>query len=440
MGTEFVKNDEIPIASGGKAEVLERLGSGGQGTVYRVRYNKNEYALKWYHKGAIASPDQFMENLRKNITDGPPGKAFLWPKFLTEKTQDSFGYLMDLKPKDFCNFSDLLNKRDCNGNKIEFAGLATAVCCALNMVNNFGALHRQGKSYQDLNDGNFFINCKTGDVLIADNDNVAPDRDNLGIGGKPGYMAPEIVRGEARPDTLTDLHSLAVVLFKLFLRHDPLMGKKSVEGVCLTEEAEKKLYGDDPIFIFDPVNKANEPVPGIHHNPIKLWPYYPEYIRDAFVRSFSQGMGDPNKRVTEHEWKKLFVRFRGEIWSCVSCSGEILAHQTQVQNGVFSCGKCKTSLSSPCKITLNGYTVHLFPHNKLYKCHTTQVGHDAASVTGEVLRSKSTGMWGLKNLSGANWTASSAGGGNRVIKDGEVLPIAEGITIDFAGVCGIITK
>ena len=30
-----------------------------------------------------------------------------------------------------------------------------------------------GYSYQDLNDGNFFINPQSGDVLICDNDNVA---------------------------------------------------------------------------------------------------------------------------------------------------------------------------------------------------------------------------------------------------------------------------
>lgn len=35
-------------------------------------------------------------------------------------------------------------------------------------------LHRHGYSYQDLNDGNFFINPESGDVLICDNDNVMP--------------------------------------------------------------------------------------------------------------------------------------------------------------------------------------------------------------------------------------------------------------------------
>lgn len=440
MVTEFQKGYRIPIASGGQAEVLQILGRGGQGTVYSVRYNDCEYALKWYHPDAISAPEEFMKNLCKNVTDGPPGKAFLWPRFLTEKTGGSFGYLMDLRPTDFCEFTALLNKKDRHGNRVELPGLAMAANCALNIVNNFGALHRQGKSYQDLNDGNFFINCQNGEVLIADNDNVAPDRQNLGIGGKPGYMAPEIVRGEAKPDTLTDLHSLAVVLFKLFMRHDPLMGRKSIEGVCLTEEAEKKLYGEEPVFIFDPQDDSNAPVPGAHPNPIKLWPCYPEYIREAFIRTFSQGMRDPNRRISEHEWKKLFVRLRGEIWSCISCDQEILMHRIRAQDGVFECGNCKTKLSFPLKIALNGYEVHLFPHNKLYKCHTAKAGDDAISITGEVLRNKKTGVWGIKNLSGLSWMATTPDGMTTVIKEGEVLPVAEGLRVDFAGERGVITR
>ena len=65
------------------------------------------------------------------------------------------------------------------------------ICCA------FRALHLKGLSYQDLNDGNFFINGETGRVLICDNDNVAPDGDNTtGIRGKARYMAPEVVSGK----------------------------------------------------------------------------------------------------------------------------------------------------------------------------------------------------------------------------------------------------
>jgi DNA-binding helix-hairpin-helix protein with protein kinase domain len=40
------------------------------------------------------------------------------------------------------------------------------VNAALNITAGFRALHNKGYSYQDLNDGNFFINPQNGNVLI----------------------------------------------------------------------------------------------------------------------------------------------------------------------------------------------------------------------------------------------------------------------------------
>ena len=79
----------------------------------------------------------------------------------------------------------------------------------MNIVTAFRILHNRGYSYQDLNDKNFFVNPQTGDVKIADNDNVAPFGKNMGIMGKPRYIAPEVVVGENLPNTASDRYSLA---------------------------------------------------------------------------------------------------------------------------------------------------------------------------------------------------------------------------------------
>jgi serine/threonine protein kinase len=434
--SSLARGKKIPLEAGGEAEVIEEIGSGGQGTVYKVSLNGKEYALKWYALRKLKSPDEFCENLRQNIHDGPPSEDFLWPKYLTKTRNENFGYLMELRPKKYSDFSASLNK------KKGFRTLHEAVLCALNIVNNFRALHRQGKSYQDLNDGNFFVDTETGNVLICDNDNVAPDKTNLGIVGKPGYMAPEIVRGEARPDTLTDAHSLAVVLFKLFMRHDPLMGKKFVESVCITEEADKRLYGDSPLFIFDPVDKANAPVPGVHPNPINLWPYYPDYIQEAFIQSFCDGLKAPTKRLTENDWQNRLVRLRGEILTCV-CGGNFFASHVKqkVRQGVFECPECKMPCSYPLKLEIKTYPVYLFPHNKLYRCHTDMDSDDYKTPTGEVVQNKKDrGLWGIKNLSGAVWQCSFDGGPDRAVSPEGVVPVREGTQIRFQQIAGAITK
>jgi serine/threonine protein kinase len=434
--SSLAKGKKIPLEAGGEAEVIEEIGSGGQGTVYKVRLNGKEYALKWYDARKLKSPDAFCDNLRQNIHGGSPSDDFLWPKFLTKKHDDTFGYLMELRPKGYSDFSAVLNK------KIEFRTLHEAVLCALNIVNNFRELHRQGKSYQDLNDGNFFVDTTTGNVLICDNDNVSPDRMNLGIGGKPGYMAPEIVRGEARPETLTDQHSLAVVLFKLFIRHDPLMGRKFVESVCITEEAEKRLYGDAPLFIFDPSDKTNAPVQGVHPNPIKLWPLFPDYIQDAFIKSFCQGMKSPTERLPENEWQNRLVRLRGEILTCACGNNFFACHVKQkTRQGVFECPKCKMPNSYPLKLETKTYPVYLFPHNKLYKCHTDRDSDDYKTVTGEVVQNKKNrGLWGIRNLSDTVWQYLYRDIPAKAVHMDSVAPIREGARIGFHQITGTITK
>ena len=125
-----------------------------------------------------------------------------------------------------------------------FYALCTA---AINIIEAFRALHNNGYSYQDINNGNFFINPENGDVLICDNDNVSPFGTNLGIMGKQRWMAPEIVMGKNDPDKNSDRFSLAVVLFRLLFINHPLEGRYSTPP-CMTKELEQKYYGSAPIF------------------------------------------------------------------------------------------------------------------------------------------------------------------------------------------------
>lgn len=77
------------------------------------------------------------------------------------------------------------------------------LAAAMKICEGFRMLHLKGYSYQDLNDGNFFIRPSDGDVLICDNDNVMPQGQKSGIMGKARYMAPEIVAGGV-PDKYSD--------------------------------------------------------------------------------------------------------------------------------------------------------------------------------------------------------------------------------------------
>lgn len=283
---ELKIGQEVEMEFGGRAKVLKVIGSGGQGIVYLVEFNSQKWALKWYDVDKIKRPKEFRQNIKNNIQDGAPSNKFLWPKYLTKENADgTFGYIMELKPESFDSFVDILNTYKlvidpltgrATKQAVRFQSLYAMVTAVINIANTFRQLHRAGKSYQDLNDGGFFINVNTGAVLVCDCDNIAPEGSNFGIGGKPGYMAPEVVRGIAKPDVQTDKYSLAVVLFKLLFRGDPMEGEKVVKDVCLTESSELRHYGQDAVFVYDPDNATNRPVRGIHDNVIKFWRIYPK--------------------------------------------------------------------------------------------------------------------------------------------------------------------
>lgn len=402
-----------------KAEVVDVLGRGGQGIVYRVRLHSKEYAMKWYYK---PQKNEFYDNLRKNIAQGAPSDSFLWPLFLTEKENDgTFGYIMDLRGLEYEDFGLFLLA------KAKFESDSAMVEAAINICCNFRVLHNKGFSYQDLNDGNFFINPKNGDVLICDNDNVAPSGVNSGIMGKCRYMAPEIVRGEKLPDAQSDRFSLSVILFLLFFGNHPLEGKRIAETPCMTEKHERKFYGKEPLFIYDPSDDSNRPVKGIHNNVIAFWNQYPKYVRETFEKQFSQEvLKEPQKRQTEKEWLKILSKMRNDMVACPTCGEE----QFTI-DGSFTCPKCKHQFNAPV-LVVGKNNIVVCANKKVYEPTIDSCSDNYKNVVGEFVESKTRkGLFALRNKSSRGWVLTKKDGSKLLINNGDPAPLLVGNKIEF---------
>jgi hypothetical protein len=256
-------------------------------------------------------------------------------------------------------------------------------------------------------------------------------------------MAPEIVRGEAKPSERSDCHSLAVVLFKLFFRDNPLQGAEFEKIPCLTEKREMELFGTRPVFIYDPDDASNRPVQGIHHNVITLWPRFPQFFRDAFIESFAKGMKNPQVRIIENEWQKILVRLRDEwMLNCPLCGRAIILTE-QILGKPLVCAGCNSSFSYPKTLTVKNYSVPLFPGKKLYECHTSKTGDDYARVTAEVVMNKNNpSLWGIKNLSPDGWKMKTplGEGAEKEVPPGGGIPIGAGVEITFSDINGMIAE
>ncbi len=424
--SDFEKGKRIGVVGGGNLVILEKLGEGGQGIVYKVDYNGKKLALKWYFGNKLKDKIAFYENIKNNIDKGAPTENFLWPLYITEQEDDSFGYLMELRPQEYKDFSKFLLVKE------RFNSIAAMINAALQITTAFRALHSKGFSYQDLNDGNFFVNPKTGDVLICDNDNVAPYGNNLGIAGKCRYMAPEVVMNKKVPDLHTDRFSLAVVLYLLLFLNHPLEGTRTM-CPCLTEEKEKKFYGSDPLFVFDRKDNSNQPVKGVHINELRLWNKFPDFVREKFEEVFSQESmigRDQEHRVMEKDWQTVFIQLRDCLVKCNKCSGETFYIPSKQSNKCLNCGK---AIENILILNVKKYEVTLTAGKNLYACHTVYDSDNYKQITGEVVPSKNNpNVLGLRNNTNQRWEATiPTTGERRSIEPGKVIKIGKGLKINF---------
>lgn len=406
---ELKSRMKVALSSGGQVEIIKELGRGGQGIVYLVSVDGAQMALKWY----LNDPgDKFYKNLERNINSGAPSDAFLWPEYITKHENGSFGYVMKLRPKNYYEFGNYLLA------KVTFKSVTAMLAAAMKICDGFMMLHRHGYSYQDLNDGNFFIDPNTGDVLICDNDNVMPQGEKSGIMGKARYMAPEIVAGGI-PDKYSDQFSLSVILFMLFYANHPFEGARVVACPCMTENYEKKFYGSEAIFIYDPKNDTNRPVRGIHQNVIRRWMAFPKLLRDTFIEQFSnEKLRNPNTRLIEMRWKDIINKVRDEMVACPHCGYETFVEVADSSSKCMNCGK---TIDTSLRLLLGSREVPL--------TSKTEIFIDTDNIPDGKVAVDSGGTMLIQNVSPDAWIVETASGKIKQVDPQGYMPAKPGLKI-----------
>jgi DNA-binding helix-hairpin-helix protein with protein kinase domain len=426
--------------SGTELEVIRKLGEGTQGEVYLVESSAGYQAVKWY-KPEQATVDQRAAILYL-VRSGPPygaaGKRFIWPRDLVTRAGSSqFGYLMDRI--DTRRFAEL---GECWAHLKPVPNFSALCEISYQLANSYRALHLSGHCYRDISAGNLMFDPVTGDILICDNDNVGVNRQSQSqVWGTMEYMAPEIVRGEADPSTQTDLHSLAVLLFYLWVWHHPFHGEREYNFHCWDIPAKKKVYGVSPVFVFDPKDRSNSlPADPDYETARERWEYCPPVLRETFIRAFSEGLASPDRRVTEGEWQNLFSGMKDTIAACHHCRAE------NFYTPGSTCWHCHHPLAAPPFINLRRSScdirIALSLGTTIRRRHITSSSpeEDGSEIIGTVVAHPAiAGAAGLRNNARLAWRCTFHGGKSVEVPPGRAVPLNDGTEVWVDGATLTVT-
>ena len=399
------------------------LGTGGQGEVWKATDGGQPVAVKVYHLHT-ASPEQ-KAVLERLVEKGPPAPHFLWPMAMVKDVQsERYGYIMALREPNFRALEDFMARRI-------HPSMRALLTAGMKLADGFLRLHSHGLCYRDISFANVFFDPQTGDIRICDNDNVDITGAETGsVLGTQRFMAPEVVRREAAPSADTDRYSLAVLLFFLLYGGHPLDGQREANIRCLDVPAYERLYGFDPLYIWDPNDDSNRPVSGIHVNPIAFHGMYPEALTALFQRSFTDGLHYPSKRVRESEWRNAFASTINSIWLCACSAGNFYEPKVAASSGSKICWSCKKPLVLPPRIKIGDDIVLLNRTTQLFGYHVGQPRDDTPIA--EVVQSPQVqNLFGLRNLTKEAWTLTRPDGTVVDVTPGRAASILNDNRINF---------
>ncbi len=206
----------------GRYEVMEALGEGGMGTVYRVRHHalQRQFAMKVLRPDLAREPElcsRFIQEARTAATIAHPNVVQITDYGSVPSGSPYF--VMELL--DGAPLSRLVKQ----------AGpipAARAVRILVQIAAGIGAAHRAGVVHRDLKPDNVFIvpdthgndQVKILDFGVAKVAGAARMTRTGMVFGSPHYMSPEQASGQP-VDHRADIYALGVVMYELFTGHVP---------------------------------------------------------------------------------------------------------------------------------------------------------------------------------------------------------------------------
>jgi len=308
---------EVITEHGNRLQLGERLGQGGQGTVFRVQGARK--AVKILHARGDADRRRLRERIAQVQRLPIRELDICFPD--EQLAPPGVGYVMEFA-EDMAPLSRLLSvPQEIRTEGVESmlswyvgsGGLRRRLRLLHRLADVLAVLHGKGVAYVDLSPGNVFVSEDPGysEIRLIDPDNLRSANQMGGAVYTPGYGAPELIRGERNPSSLSDAYAFAVTAFQVLSLAHPLLGDAVLNGP--PEEETRALLGEHP-WVDDPNDTSNSTSTGLPRQLILT-----EELRALFQKTFGQGRHDFQLRAGVASFRAALRNAMGATLECPGC-------------------------------------------------------------------------------------------------------------------------
>lgn len=302
---EVLDCEDRPIASGAVSDVYFSLDRSRAVKLYKQPVNVNVQALELL----LAYSDQVFSNSEMV-------EMICWPLGIVISPR--LGITMPAITGDLLSLSWFTMSKPIAKVKAEDRGnWLDRVAVALKICKIVGHLHQIGMVITDIAPRNFLASLPAHRLVMLDCDGIMPPGTNAPhVLGTPEYQAPEIVMGEW-PNQQSDLHSLAVLIYRLLFLQHPLLGPQvhSPDPV----QDDNLALGEKALFIEHPLDYSNRPA----SMTIQSKDFGDQFFK-VVLGSFVDGLNTPQKRPSAEQWHTALSKLSAELRPCTNpnCVGK----------------------------------------------------------------------------------------------------------------------
>jgi tetratricopeptide (TPR) repeat protein len=297
-----------PLSTIGEFDLLEEVGRGGQGVIYRAQHRASgaSVAIKRLRAESLASPaarQRFERELEAaGSLDHPAIVSVLEKGHSDDVTHFAMPWIDGVPITQWADPAGASRR-----SPVEIAALMRDVCRAVHHAHQHGLIHR------DLKPSNILVDA-LGRPHILDfglakrtesGENAASDIELTMTGdfvGTPAYAAPEQLRGETRRvDVRSDVYALGLILYEMIagrLPHDR-SGRASGMGLTAPDRPSRhnplargdldaialKAIAEEPERRYQSVDAfASDLDRFLHHQPVLARPPHAFYLARKSIR------------------------------------------------------------------------------------------------------------------------------------------------------------